>query len=57
MARLRAGAEVDPREYYFRTMPKFETAATDYAWLNGVIAVATGERRADEVIITVYEVA
>jgi hypothetical protein len=57
MARLRAGAEVDPREYYFRTTPKFETAATDYAWLNGVIAVATGERRADEVIITVYEVA
>jgi Protein of unknown function (DUF3237) len=57
MARLGAGAEVDPREYYFRTTPRFETAAAGYAWLNGLIAVATGERRADAVIITVYEVA
>jgi hypothetical protein len=53
--RLGAGEKVDPREYYFRTTPTFETGAPRYAWLNGVIAVAAGERRADAVIITVYE--
>ena len=56
IGRLGAGEKVDPREYYFRTVPTFETGAPQYAWLNGVIAVAVGERRADAVIITVYEV-
>lgn len=57
MRRLSSGDQVDPQEYYFRTAPKFETAAAGYGWLNGIICVATGERRADEVVITVYEVA
>jgi hypothetical protein len=56
MKRLALGGEVDPSKYYFRTTPKFETGATGYEWLNGIIAIATGERRAKEVIITVYEV-
>ena len=56
IARLGAGEQVDPREYYFRTTPSFETGAAGYAWLNGIIAVAAGERRADAVIITAYEV-
>ncbi|MBW2411322.1 MAG: DUF3237 domain-containing protein [Deltaproteobacteria bacterium] len=56
IARLAAGEDVDPGAYYFRTMPIFETGAPDYAWLNGVVAIATGQRRTDEVIITVYEV-
>jgi len=54
--RLTAGEKVDASEYYFRTTPVFETGAPQYAWLNGVIAVAVGERRADAVIITAYEV-
>jgi len=56
MARLAAGEDVDPAEYYFRTTPVFETGAPAYAWLNGVVSVAAGQRLADEVIITVYEV-
>lgn len=56
MKRLASGEEVDPNEYYFRTTPKFETGAKGYEWLNGIIAIATGERRAKEVIITVYEI-
>ena len=56
IARLAAGVAVDPGEYYFRTTPVFETGAAQYAWLNGIIAVAVGERRADAVIITAYEV-
>ena len=54
--RLGAGEKVDASEYYFRTVPKFETGAPAYAWLNGIICVAMGERRADAVIITAYEV-
>ena len=54
--RLSAGDRVDPGEYYFRTTPTFETGAAKYAWLNGIICVAAGERRADAVIITAYEV-
>jgi hypothetical protein len=53
--RLGAGEKVDPSEYYFRTTPVFETGAPEYAWLNGIVAVAVGERRADAVIITAYE--
>jgi hypothetical protein len=56
MKRLALGEYVDPHEYYFRTMPVFETGAAEYAWLNGVISVAAGERLKDSVIITVYEV-
>lgn len=55
IARLAAGEDVDPGEYYFRTVPVFETGAPKYTWLNGVIAVALGERRADAVYITAYE--
>ena len=56
MKRLAAGEEVDPKEYYFRTTPIFETGASDYKWLNGLVSIAAGQRRAKEVIITVYEV-
>lgn len=54
--RLSAGEDVDPGEYYFRTTPIFETGAANYTWLNRIVAIASGQRRADEVIITVYEV-
>jgi hypothetical protein len=51
------GERVDPTQYYFRAVPRYETGAKDYEWLNGMIAIATGDRGAREVIITVYEVA
>ena len=56
MQRLALGKEVDPREYYFRTTPIFETGAPGYKWLNGLVSIAVGQRLANEVIITVYEV-
>ena len=56
MAKLAAGEPVDPSLYYFRTTPLFETGSETYQWLNGIIAVAVGERHADNVVITVYEV-
>jgi len=56
MNRLSAGGKVNPLEYYFRTTPRFETGSGEYAWINGIISVGVGERRANDVIITVYEV-
>ena len=54
--RLGMGGKVSPKEYYFRTTPKFETGSTEYSWLNGIISVGVGERRVNDVIITVYVV-
>ena len=54
--KLAAGEPVDPSRYYMRTTPRFETSAERYRWLNGVICVATGARRAAAVELEVYEV-
>ena len=47
---------VDPATYYFRTTPRFETAHPSYAFLNRLIAVATGDRRTEGPIYTIHEV-
>jgi hypothetical protein len=54
MARLAAGERVDPKSYYFRMAPVFETASKKYDWLNRIVAVGTGRR---EPTGPVYEVA
>ncbi len=54
--RLNRGEKVDPAEYYFRTAPVFETASEKYGWLNRIICVATGDRRADGPVYDVFEV-
>ncbi len=56
MGRLARGEQVHASEYYFRTKPVFETGSLKYQWLHRIVAVATGERLPNEVIITVYEV-
>jgi hypothetical protein len=47
---------VDPATYYFRTMPRFETASPAYSFLNRLIAVGSGDRRSDGPIYTIHEV-
>ncbi|GAA3108429.1 hypothetical protein GCM10010520_61250 [Rhizobium viscosum] len=54
--RLAKGEAVDPSEYYLRTTPYFETAAPQHAWLNQIVAVAQGGRRADGVEYDVFEI-
>ena len=54
--RLTAGEPVDASLYYMRTTPRFETGAERYRWLNGLICVASGARRAAAVELEVYEV-
>ena len=54
--RLTAGEPVDPSLYYMRTTPRFETGAEHYHWLNGLICVASGARRAAAVELEVFAV-
>lgn len=42
--------------YYFRTAPLFETGDARYAWLNRIVAVATGRTGDGGVIYDVYVV-
>ena len=56
LQRLAAGEPVDPSLYYMRTTPRFETGAERYRWLNRLICVATGARRAAAVELEVFEV-
>src|SRR5258705_8712727 len=56
IAAIGRGETVDPSTYYFRTMPRFETAHPAYAFLNRLVAVASGDRRAEGPIYTVHEV-
>ena len=57
LAAIARGERVDPSAYYFRTTPRFETAAPAYAFLNKLLAVATGDRRATGPIYSIYEIA
>jgi hypothetical protein len=54
--RLNRGEPVEPTEYYFRTAPFFETSAAKYAWLNKIVAIATGHRLPAGPVYSVYEV-
>ena len=54
--RLAAGEAVDPKTYYMRTTPSFETGDARYAWLNRMVCVATGARRAAAVELEVFEI-
>src|SRR6516164_1295364 len=56
IAALGRGEKVDPSAYYFRTTPRFETGDPRYAFLNRLLAVSTGDRRADGPIYTVDEI-
>jgi hypothetical protein len=56
LAALARGEVVDPSSYYFRTAPRFETSAPQYAFLNRLIAIASGDRRASGPICRIEEV-
>ena len=56
MAAIARGEAVDPAAYYFRTTPRFETAHPSYSFLNHLVTVASGDRRAEGPIYTIHEV-
>jgi hypothetical protein len=55
MARLAAGKDVDPADYYFRIHATFGTSAERLARLNQVIAVGTGHRLPSGPIYNLFE--
>src|SRR3954465_9356094 len=56
LAALARGESVDPSRYYFRTAPRFETSAPRYAFLNRLLAIASGDRRPTGPIYTINEI-
>jgi hypothetical protein len=54
--RIERGEVVDPTTHYFRIAPFFETAAPGYEWINRIVAIGIGHRRADGPIYSVFEV-
>jgi hypothetical protein len=56
LAAIARGESVDPALYYFRTTPRFETAQPTYAFLNRIITVAIGDRRAAGIVYAIHEV-
>lgn len=56
LAAIARGEAADPASYYMRTTPTFETGAAHYQWLNDLVAVGSGLRRADAVVLDFYHV-
>ena len=56
LARIAAGEPVEATEYYFRTALRFETSAPSLDWLNRILAVGIGSRRARAVELEVHEI-
>ena len=56
IAALGRGETVDPARYYFRTVPRFETSAETYAFLNRIVTVGVGETRADGAVHRIDEI-
>ena len=53
---LRHGSPDDPARYYFRTVPRFETSAEAYTFLNRIVAVGVGETRPDGAVHRIDEI-
>jgi hypothetical protein len=56
LARIDRGEAVDPRSYYFRISPMFETASETYGWLNRIVAIGVGHRLPQGPVYSVFEV-
>jgi uncharacterized protein DUF3237 len=56
IAALGRGEVVDPARLYFRTTPRFETAAEKYAFLNRIMTIGVGETRPDGAIHRIEEI-
>ncbi len=55
-ARIKAGEEVDPAEYYMRTAIRLDTGHADYSWVNRALFVAKGGKVGNQVRLQVYRV-
>lgn len=56
IAAIGRGETVDPSTYYFRTTPRFQTAAPGYTFLNRLVTVASGDRHGEGPVYAIHEV-
>jgi hypothetical protein len=56
LKKLSAGETVHEDDYYFRTVPVFETSSEKYSWLMKSLFIAKGIRNPDNVVIQVWKV-
>jgi hypothetical protein len=49
-------ADMSPAEYYFRTLPLFQTADARYTWLNNIVSVGMGKRTQTGVLYKIFEI-
>jgi hypothetical protein len=56
IAAFSRGEVVDPARYYFRTVPRFDTSAEAYAFLNRIVTVGVGETRPDGALHRIDEI-
>jgi len=54
MARLARGEAVEPGRIYFRTTPRFDTAAPAHTWMTRTLFVGLAERHPDHVRVRVF---
>ncbi len=56
MKRIAMGEDVKADEYYFRSVPVFETGEKKYEWLVKNVFIAIGTKKPDKVLIAVWQV-
>lgn len=56
MARLARGEAVSPAEYFFRTLVRFTTGHPAWLHLNKVMALATGQREQQRVLLDFWRI-
>ncbi len=56
LAAIARGEQVEPSKYYFRATPTFETGDKHYDWLNRTLAVCSGVRTREAVLLDFYAV-
>ena len=56
MQRLVAGEDVDPADYYFRTIPEFIAPSGKYDWLNRSVFICAGARYKSSIKLWVWRV-
>ncbi len=54
--RIERGEDVDPSEYYFRIVARFETGSEKYGWLNRILAFGSGVRLQGGPVYDIYQV-
>ena len=54
--KLGRSEKVDSNDYYYRTVPFFETSAKAYSWINNVVCVGLGSKTDNKVLYNVFEI-